>query len=236
MRYCFCTIAVGEKYFNQSIEFAKKLNENSNSHHYVVVTDQDQIEINNVTFYNIDPSITLFISGFFNYNLKYLPIRKSQELGFDYIFFVDADWRLLDSYSDQNILDLITNMEQNKLDFIFERPHLIGKGKYDNINCFWKHKVSFYNLLNTEDYDEGHVVNEQFLGFKNNEKLDIFLSKWEKLEKMATKSNLWSFAEGVEIGMSSCVARMNFDFIKWKHYVKDIFSFTTVDGKIYNKF
>jgi hypothetical protein len=227
---------VGEKYFNQSMEFARKLNKFSESHHYVVVTDQPQVDIDNVTFYTIDPSTTLFISGFFNYNLKHLPIRKSKEMGFDFIFFVDADWRLLDSYSDQNILDLITNMENNDIDYIFERPHLIGRGKHDGANCFWRHKVSFYNLLDTQIYDEGHVANEQFLGFKNNEKLGIFLSEWEKLEDMSTKSNLWAFAEGVEIGMSSCIAKMKFDFSNWQHYVRNIFSFTTVDGRVYNKF
>jgi len=236
MSYCFCTIAVGEKYFNQSMEFARKLNKFSKSHHYVVVTDQPQVDIDNVTFYTIDPSTTLFISGFFNYNLKHLPIRKSKEMGFDFIFFVDADWRLLESYSEQNILDLITNMENNNIDYIFERPHLIGRGKHDGANCFWRHKVSFYNLLDTQIYDDGHVANEQFLGFKNNEKLGIFLSEWEKLEDMATKSNLWAFAEGVEIGMSSCIAKMKFDFSNWQHYVRNIFSFTTVDGRVYNKF
>ena len=53
MRYCFCTIAVGKNYLDSSIKFAQKLNEKSNNHHMVIVTDNIENEIPNTTFIKI---------------------------------------------------------------------------------------------------------------------------------------------------------------------------------------
>ena len=75
MKYCFCTIAIGETYYNSAINFAKKLNVLSNNHHYIIVTDNIKDEIPNTTFVQIPKNEVLFIGKYFNYNLKYYPIK-----------------------------------------------------------------------------------------------------------------------------------------------------------------
>jgi hypothetical protein len=236
MRYTFCTIAIGEKYINNTLNLIKSLNEHSDKHHFVVVTDNDNLNVKNTTFITINKEIKLFIKNSFNYNLKYIPIKFSSEMDFDYVIFIDADWSLSDGYSHSKIIDTLTFMENNKYDFCFERPHLIGKGKTEDNLIFWKHKRDFYNLLDTNQFDDGHVVNEQFLIFKNNEKLKTFSNFWETLCDKATKEDLWAFAEGVEIGMSSSVSKMSYDYYSWQKILTNCFNFTTVDGKFYNRF
>ena len=91
-------------------------------------------------------------------------------------------------------------------------------------------------MLDTNIYDNGHVVNEQFLVFKTNEKLKLFINEWEKLKNIATSNNLWPFAEGVEIGMSSALSNMNGNYAEWEQFVKNFFQFETIDGRIYDRF
>ena len=236
MKYCFCTIAIGENYYNSAINFVKKLNTLSNSHHYIIVTDNITEEIPNTTFFSIPTDEVLFIGDYFNYNLKYYPIKCANEMGFDYIIFVDSDWKIKDTYDEKSINELFEFMDNKNFDFLFERPHLIGNGKHDGNQSFWRHKIEFYNLLDTNIYDNGHVVNEQFLVFKTNEKLKLFINEWEKLKNIATSNNLWPFAEGVEIGMSSALSNMNGNYAEWEQFVKNFFQFETIDGRIYDRF
>lgn len=236
MKYTYCTISIGEKYLNNTINLITKLNEHSNEHHFVVITDKLGLEFKNTTFIKISDEYKLFIGNTFNYNLKHLPIKISSELGFDYIIFIDADWSISEGYSHEKINNLLIFMETNKYDFCFERPHLIGDGKYEDNLIFWKHKRDFYDLLNTNKFDDGHVVNEQFLVFKNNEKLKTFSLFWSGLCEKSTNGNLWPFAEGVEIGMSASVAKMNYEYYNWQKILSNCFNFTSVDGKFYNRF
>ena len=85
MRYTFCTIAIGEKYINNTLNLIKSLNEHSDKHHFVVVTDNDNLNVKNTTFITINKEIKLFIKNSFNYNLKYIPIKFSSEMDFDYV-------------------------------------------------------------------------------------------------------------------------------------------------------
>lgn len=236
LSYAFCTIAIGEEYLQSAINFANKLNEFSDEHHYVIITKGDTPAIQNTTFVQIPINQPLFIQNIFNYNLKYLPIKISSELGFEYIFFVDSDWKLENEFSTKKINTVISFMETNNYDMLFERPHSIGEGKHDKDNCFWKHKRDFYKLLETDEFDNGHVVNEQFLVFKNSEKLKLFTSFWEKLTRNSTESNVWAFAEGVEIGMSSAKANLNWCYYGWQDILNNCFSFFTKDVKYYKRF
>ena len=236
MRYVFCTIAIGEKYVSNVLNLINQLNDHSNKHHFVVVTDDETIKADNTSFIIINKDIKLFIQNSFNYNLKYLPIKISSEMDFDYVIFIDADWSLSDGYSHDKIIQVLTFMENNEYDFCFERPHLIGHGKTQDDLIFWKHKRDFYDLLNTNQFDDGHVVNEQFLIFKNNQKLKTFALFWESLCDKATKGDLWGFAEGVEIGMSASVSKMKYEYYGWQKILTNCFNFTTVSGIFYNRF
>lgn len=236
MRYVFCTIAIGQKYIDSAVNLAKQLNDISNEHHFIIVTDNTEHVVDNVTFIEVPNDKKFFIQTFFNYNLKYLPIKYSSELDFDYVIFIDADWSLSNEYSTEKVQNVLEFMEINKYDFCFERPHSIGHGKTQDNLIFWKHKRDFYDLLNTTDFDEGHVVNEQFLIFKNNDKLKEFCLFWESLCERASEGNLWAFAEGVEIGMSAAITKMNYEYYGWQKILNNCFSFTSLDGTFYKRF
>lgn len=236
MRYVFCTIAIGQKYIDSAVNMAKQLNDISNEHHFIIVTDNTEHVVDNVTFIEAPKDKKLFIQNYFNYNLKYLPIKYSSELDFDYIIFIDADWSLGDEYLTEKVHNVLEFMEINKYDFCFERPHSIGDGKTQDNTTFWKHKRDFYDLLNTTDFDEGHVVNEQFLIFKNNDKLKEFCLFWESLSERASEGNLWAFAEGVEIGMSAAITKMSYEYYGWQRILNNCFNFTSLDGTFYKRF
>ena len=71
---------------------------------------------------------------------------------------------------------------------------------------------------------------------KNSEKLKIFTSFWEKLTNDSTESNVWAFAEGVEIGMSSVKANLKWCYFGWQNILNNCFSFFTKDAKFYKRF
>ena len=234
--YLFCTVAVGDEYLKSSINFAKKLNKTSKNHHTLIVTDKKNKNFKNTTFIQIPDNHVLFIRDVFNYMLKYYPLYISNEMNYDYIIYVDADWRIRDSYDSSNIESMLKYMSDNNIDMLFERPHGIGHGKHDGVNCFWYHKIDFYKLKETDIYDSGHVCNEQFMVFKKNEKFDIFVNKFKELYEISTKSELWPFAEGLEIGMSMAISKMKYDFVGWQYYVRELFEFNSKDGGLNFRF
>lgn len=211
--YVFCTVAIGEKYFNKFCEFMEGVNRVSNSHHFIVVTDQEQKVIENCSFHRPPDELTLFYpNGCFNYNLKYYPIKLASQTNFGVVIYIDADWMVGPEYTEEKINKFVEFFFNGDYDFLFERPHGIV-GKHDWDTCFWRHKIEPYKLMETDYYDEGHVCNEQFLVFKNNDKLKIFVDEWDKRDKFSVSENIWPFAEGLEIGMSSIDAKMKFGWL-----------------------
>jgi len=235
MKYIFTTIAIGQKYFDSACNFAKKLNEISTSHNLLIVTDCKFKEIENTKFVKFDENETKVILKYFNYNLKYIPIMECSKLDYKYVLFFDADWSIHNGYSEVKLLNFLDELENSNLDFIYERPHSIGDSKRDLNNCFWKHKIEPYGLMNTNFYDKGQVVNEQFMIFKNNDKLKIFVNKWKERNEFGVKNNIWAFAEGVEIGMSAIDAKMNMDWKKMFE-LKEFFSFVANTGVTHIRF
>jgi hypothetical protein len=235
MSYIFTTIAVGKKYFDSAINFINQLNKISKSQKFLIVTDQPFISVDNVTFVKFDENETKVILKYFNYNLKYIPIMECSKLDYKYVLFFDADWSIHNGYSEVKLLNFLDELENSNLDFIYERPHSIGDSKRDLNNCFWKHKIEPYGLMNTNFYDKGQVVNEQFMIFKNNDKLKIFVNKWKERNEFGVKNNIWAFAEGVEIGMSAIDAKMNMDWKKMFE-LKEFFSFVANTGVTHIRF
>ena len=215
--YIYCTIAIGERYFNSACEFAKQLNNYSINHKVLIVTDQEFVEIDNCIIEKVPDNLTLFYpNGCFNYNLKHYPIKLCSDLSYDFVFYFDADWGIYEKYSEDKVKSFIESFNRLDLDFCFERPHFIG-AKHEWDNCFWRHKIEPYKLMETTKYDNGHVCNEQFLAFKNNDKLKKFVDFWDSLDKFSVENNIWPFAEGLEIGMSSIEAEMNFSWTEFHH-------------------
>jgi hypothetical protein len=160
---------------------------------------------------------------------------ECSKLDYKYVLFFDADWSIHNGYSEVKLLNFLDELENSNLDFIYERPHSIGDSKRDLNNCFWKHKIEPYGLMNTNFYDKGQVVNEQFMIFKNNDKLKVFVNKWKERNEFGVKNNIWAFAEGVEIGMSAIDAKMNMDWKKMFE-LKGFFSFVANTGVTHIRF
>ncbi len=236
MKYLYCTIAIGEKYVESAIAFAKKLNQKSKTHHMLIVTDIVCEDIENVTFKIIPEDKVLFTRFIFNYNLKYYPLFLASSMDYEYVIFVDSDWRITDEYEEHKLIELLNYMGESGYDMFYERPHTIGGGKLDGDNCFWRHKRDFYKLMETTEFDEGNVCNEQFIIFANNEKFTIFVKKWEELYEIAANENLWAYAEGVEIGMSTVSAKMNCNYDNWMHMLRNMYEFNAISGQLYIRF
>lgn len=232
----YCTIAIGEQYLNSAIKMAESLNQYSDNHNMLIVTDKNINNFKNTHFVKIPDTYVLFIQNIFNYMLKFYPMYLANKLNYDYIIFIDADWRIKSSYNKDNVNSLLDYMEKNNFDILFERPCNIGIGKKDDINCFWKHKVDFYNLKETNEYDDGHVCNEQFIVFRKNEKFNLFVNKFKELYELSTDAKLWPFAEGLEIGMSMAYSKMKYDYLGWQNYLRGMFEFNTKDEKLYIRF
>lgn len=236
MSYVFCTIAIGEKYFNTAIEFAKKLNMVSKKHKVLIITNQKYKKIKNCEIITVPEYLTVFYpNGCFNYNLKYYPIKIASEYNYDFIIYFDADWEIHPNFDEKKIDIFLEFFKNSVYDFVFERPHTIGHSKRDLNNCFWRHKIEPYGLMETDKYDNGNVCNEQFLVFKNNEKLKIFVDSWDMRDKFSVSINLWPFAEGLEIGMSVIDANMISTFENL-NLLSSCFKFKSVDGKEYERF
>jgi hypothetical protein len=235
-KFTYCTIAIGETYLNSAIDIANSLNKYSNNHHVLIVTDKDCKNFKNTTFVKIPNEYVLFIRDVFNYMLKFYPLYLSSKLEYDYVIFIDADWRIKETYNEEGVNLMLKYMNDNDLDILFERPHGIGEGKHDGVNCFWYHKIDFYKLKETDEYDKGHVCNEQFIVFRKNNKFNLFTEKFKELYEISTKSELWPFAEGLEMGMSMAYSDMNYDFIGWQYFVKNMFEFNSKDGGLNIKF
>lgn len=236
MKYSVCSLAVGDTYFNNMNTTCKKILGMSTFSECLIATDKTLTSIDRLTYVDVgDIPVSIMNGKFFNYNLKFFPIKQSINLNVEFIVYIDGDWGVLDTYTDDKFLQLFNIMKDNNIDFVFERPHDIGLGKTQGSECFWGHKIEYYDLLNTTKYDKGHVCNEQCMVFKNNDKLKIFINFWEKLFWKTYQDNLWPFAEGLEIGMSTVEADMN---CSWQYIslLSRCFSFYSKDGGYNERF
>lgn len=236
MKYTICSLAIGQSYFDIINKTANKIINISNLANVVITTDIPSQSDNRIIYMNnLSVPTTTKDNRFFNYNLKFLPIKQSINFNSDFIIYIDSDWSVLDTYNDEKFLNLFNIMNAENIDFIFERPHGIGHSKHQGRNCFWCHKVPYYNLLETNKYDNAHVCNEQCLIFKNNNKLQKFIEHWETLFWKTYEENIWPFAEGLEIGISSVEADMICD---WRYItlLNNCFSFYSKDGGYNERF
>lgn len=241
MKYAYCTLAIGDAYLQSAIEFANQANIYSANNHHVIVAGYNEHPTTpmNTTLINVSKDTKVFngvLQNMFNYNLKYFPLKAACEMGYDYIVLHDSDWRILPTYKEQYLYNLIQLMVDTESDICFERPHRIGDGKHNvDGKCFWHHKVDFYKLLDTTIYDEGHVMNEQFVVFKNSEKLKLFCDTWEQLYLRSADGDIWAYAEGVEMGMSMAVSTMKSLYMPY-HYMTECYEFTTPGGIVCTRF
>ena len=244
-KHLYCTIAVGEKYFNSALTIASMLNQFATNHHFLIVTDSKSLDIisrlwtlplpNTTIEVLSDDKVLFFGTTCFNYMLKYYPMYKASELDYEYVIYIDSDWRIRPTYDQNNIDALFEFMEKEEYDVIFERPYWVGDAKNGGRECVFYHKIDFYKLLETTEYDEAHMCNEQILAFKNNDKFKIFVNKFKELHDISTEAKLWPFAEGLEMGMSMITAKMKFTWGGF-HLLKNMYEFYAQDGGLHIRF
>lgn len=215
MKYTICSLAVGEKYFSTIYKTFNDISARTNHGTFLIATDiklenpNDKIKLVDVS----DKALKTRDHRWFNYNLKYFPVQESSKLDTEFIMFIDADWGMLDSFNEEHLMRLFSYMQEHNIDFVYERPHPIGpQSKKMGRECFWWHKIEPYGLDKTDKYDNGQVCNEQCFVFRNNEKMKPFCDSWEALNDKCHSLNIWPFAEGVEIGMSTIEANMKCDW------------------------
>jgi hypothetical protein len=232
MRYIFTTLAIGQSYLNKAKQFSHDLYQKDNKFSRVIVSDIEDDNIPNTSVVQPPQNMTYFICNYFNYNLKYLAIKEAYNFDTDYIIYIDSDWEIFDQYHSSKIDKFL---DHNPLDFYFERPHSIGASKRDLGNCFWQHKIEPYKLFDTDFYDHAHVCNEQFLIFKKTDKLKTFIDAWEQRNQFGIDNNVWAFAEGLEIGMSSVDAGLSSEYTFFSE-IHNCFKFNDISGNTYIRF
>lgn len=237
MKYIFTTLAIGESYLDSAVSLHKSIL-NKTTSDFNITTDQeynnfDRLNFNKLNLENYHDKRTGFS---FYYNLKVLSLKYCLDKNYDYIVYTDADWRSRDEFSEQKFLDLFQHMEKNNIDFCFERPAPIGPNKRNLDNCFFQEKLRDYNVFEHDKWDDAHVVNEQFLVFRNSWKFRFFVRKWEEFLWYSIKNNIWNYAEGFEIGVSALEAQMKWDYSSLSFFLKNSFEFNDKLGNLWIRF
>ena len=169
-------------------------------------------------------------------NLKVLSLKYCLDKGYDYIIYNDADWRMTDNFSEDKLFNLFNHMEQNNLDFLFERPSKIGDHKKDMSGCFFDRKMVDYHVFEHSKWDEAHVVNEQFMVFKNNWKFRYFVRRWEEFLWYSIHNNIRNYPDGFDIGVSALEAEMKWDWDSFRGFLPGCFEFHDKPGNLHVRF
>jgi hypothetical protein len=235
MKYFHTTLAINEPYFKNSLNFFISLHEKTEHGYYNITTSKEDLNnFFNNTGLTIDefkkkyPKILITTvedlntrfkfplemegHGFiFNLNLKVLSIKAAQmsNIEFDYLIFSDGDWNIYDGFEESKLFNMFQYMEDNGIDFGFERPAKIGDYKKNNLqDCFFLEKLIDYGADKHDIWDESDVVNEQYLVFKNNSKLMLFEQKWEQMLWYSIANNIRNYPDGFEIGVAALESKM----------------------------
>ena len=205
----------------------------------IIITTNEQ--------YQVGPKVSLDIfkldryedgnSGFsFFLNLKVLSLKYCLDKGYDYIIYNDADWRMTENFSEDKLFNMFNHMENNNLDFLFERPAKIGGHKQDMSNCFFDRKLYDYHVFEHSKWDEAHVVNEQFMVFKNTWKFRYFVRRWEEFLWYSIHNNIRNYPDGFDIGVSALDAEMKWDWNSFRGFLPGCFEFHDKAGNLHTRF
>jgi hypothetical protein len=237
MKYIFTTLAIGEDYLKNAANC------------YSTYSDKCFGDFNITTneAYDVNKKVNLDIITLDRYseneawisfylNLKVLSLKYCLDKNYDYIIYNDADWRMTDNFSEDKLLNLFNHMEKNNLDFLFERPALIGDYKKNMSNCFFTDKINDYHVLEHTKWDEAHVVNEQFMVFRNSWKFRYFVRKWEEFLWYSIHNKIRNYPDGFDIGVSALEANMNWDWNSFRFYLPNCFEFHDKSGNLHIRF
>lgn len=247
MKYCFTTLAVDEPYESKAKELFASLSKKTNNCDFFISTTntnfentEEKIFVN--PFYS--PSVKCTKGGFdFHVNLKVLSLKhvlqhqKTFSHVYDYVIYIDGDWCIHKDFSEEKIISMLNYMDRENVDFLFERPNLIGESKLDPEQCFYKEKLYDYDVFSHSKWDLAHVPNEQFLVFKNNSKFKFFVQRWEMFLWYTIANDIRNYAEGFEIGISALEADMKYQYTGvFSHYIPSCFYFYSKCGTLHERF
>lgn len=237
MKYIFTTLAVGNDYLENArkcySEYSEKCSADFNitTNELCEVAPKVNLNIFKLDKYHDDkPGFSFFL------NLKVLSLKYCLDKGYDFIIYNDADWRMTESFSEEKIFNMFNYMKDNDLDLLFERPAPIGPHKRNLDHCFFVEKLHDYHVFEHDKWDEAHVMNEQFLVFRNNWKFRFFVRKWEEFLWYTIKNNIRNYPDGFEIGVSALESDMKCDYLAFRHLIPDCFEFHDKTGKLWKRF
>lgn len=258
----FTTLAVGESYFKNSLESFTALHDRTEDCFFNITTSREdltmlphivgmteEIFLEKYTRLRItvveDFSVFTFplhMEGYgftFNLNLKVLALKAcliSNQL-FDYLIYIDGDWKLSDGFEESKIKTFFSNLENADIDLAFERPAMIGNYKKDGLHdCFFEEKLRDYNAIEHPVWDNAHVVNEQFLGFRNNWKFRLFVQKWEQMLWYTIANNIRNYPDGFEIGVAALESSMTWSWHMFGPLVNCFYFYPKYNDTKYVKF
>lgn len=239
MKYCFTTLAINEPYESKTKEFYKNLRENTNQANFFITTMNEELlnQGHRIHTKIINPySIKRPGGGFdFHLNLKCLSLKyvlewekENPNEKHDYIIFTDGDWGMYSGFTEDKILSMLEQMENDNIDCLFERPAKIGESKKNPNESFFKDKLYDYDVFSHTKWDEAHCVNEQILIFKNNWKFNYFVQRWEQFLWYSIANNIRNYPDGFEIGISILESEMNYSYSGYFHrFLEKCFYFYT---------
>lgn len=245
MKYCFTTLAINDPYESITPQFYKELKDNTTQCEFFITTTNPELQNQGDRIHTklVNPPLHDSRGGFsFNLNLKVLSLKhileyeKQTGIKPEYIIFTDGDWRMYDGFSEEKILNMLSYMEKDGVDFLFERPAPIGPHKLQPEQSFFRDKLYDYDVFGHTKWDEAHVVNEQFLVFKNNWKFRFFVQRWEQFLWYSIANDIRNYPDGFEIGISALEAEMKSAYQGYFNLIQNCFSFYTKLGDFHTRF
>jgi len=246
MKYCFTTLAAGEKYENIATKLFQDLREKTSDCDFFIATNNKELtDLGERIYVDCIEGPVRAPNTLFLYNLKSLAfkhvVKHEQLFGrqYDYIIYIDADWYVDEGFNENKILDLLNYMEEEDIDFSFERNAFVRQSRiYDNVKeAFFLEKLIEYDVMDYEGWDEARVPNEQFMIFKNSTKFKVFVMKWEMFLLYSMKYEINNHAEGFEMGVSAYEVGMSkYNFNLFYRFLEGCFYFFNSSGVKHTKF
>jgi hypothetical protein len=189
MKFCYCTLAVGEKYQKLASVFLETLCKYTTDE-CVLVTDSEK-KIN-----DSDQIIQVNVGAFDGHpiNLKWLPFHHALKSGYETICFIDIDSTVNETYNKQNVIDNIQDgfgcnwyLTYNK-NFIPRR-----RGSY-----------KLQSLVTPQDTHPIRCPVECFMTLHGDRNRSVaFINEWSRLQQQIAEQKLYSREVCHEIGLAA---------------------------------
>lgn len=239
MKYLFTTLAIGQDYLNNSVSFFESLKNRT--------TDCDFSITTNVPFSHEYIKCNLYQGEFcsgpykcnFYFNLKCLAIKAGISSAYDFVVYIDGDFRIGPKFDENKMRDLFQYMVSNEIDFEFERYYSIldCKETPNGSGNFCQEKLSNLGINSHNLYDAACTPNEQILVYKTGPKFQHYVQCYERWLWYCIHNKISHYAEGVEMGISALESNMKVEAdIGFKKYMTECFEFDDGRGNTFTRY